>query len=266
MGLLKDRLAGLVPAGMLPLVSGHFEVIGDVAVLSLPGEPGPWKRTVAEAVVAGRRNIVTVLNRTGKRSGGSRTARYEVLLGERTVTLHREYGFSYRLDVSAAFFSTRMASERQRVTGQVLPGERVYVPFAGVGPFVIPAAARGAQVVAGESHPAAYRYLVENAGLNHAEANIHPFEGDALDTSRFRPGEFDRIIIPTPYGMDHALPALLPLLAAGGMVHFYTFKTREEIPGLVAAFRQLGLTIQYHARCGNVAPGVSRRVFDMSRE
>lgn len=262
---LKDQLAEILPAGVVPYVSNHFEVIGDIAVIAVPAGLEPWKHRIAQAIVSRRKNISTVLNKKEKLAGDSRTARYEVLWGERTITLHRESGFAYRLDVGRAFFSTRMAHERKRVTGQTGPGERLYIPFAGIGPFVIPAAARGAEVYAMENNPDAFRYLRKNAELNHVSGNCQILQGDAFDTARFAHKEFDRLIIPAPYGMDHALETLLPLLAEGGMVHFYTFKARQQIPALISGYEGKGLTVRYSAPCGNVAPGISRWVFDMIR-
>jgi len=262
---LKDQLSGVLPADVLPYVSDHFEVIGDIAVLAVPAGLEPYRHALAQAVIAKRKNIVTVLNKTEKITGDSRTARYEVLLGGSTVTVHRESGFSYRIDVTSSFFSTRMASERKRVTGQVRPGEKVHVPFAGVGPYAIPAAAKGAEVWAVEMNPDAFRWLSENVVLNRAGENCHIRLGDALDISLLPHASFDRLIIPAPYGMDHALHVLLPLLSYGGTAHVYTFKTKEQVPGLVAAYEDAGLEVAYHHSCGNVAPGVSRRVFDLVR-
>lgn len=261
---LKDQLAGSIPADLLPYLSDHFEVIGNIAVLFIPRELGGYKTLIAEAVVSKRKNIATVLNKTGKVAGDSRTARYEVLLGETTVTVHREFGFSYRIDVGSSFFSARMASERKRVTDMVKPGERVYVPFAGVGPFAIPAAARGADVRAVEKNPGAFRWLAENVARNHVGKNCQIVPGDALDRDHMPRKEFDRLIIPAPYGMDRALDLLLPCLAGGGMVHFYTFRPQEQIAGLVAAYEEKGFTVRYSSPCGNVAPGINRWVFDIT--
>ena len=79
---LKDQLAEILPADVLPYVSDHFEVIGNVAVLAVPAGLEPYKYTIAQAVISQRKNIVTVLNKTEKITGDSRTAPYEVLLGE----------------------------------------------------------------------------------------------------------------------------------------------------------------------------------------
>jgi tRNA (guanine37-N1)-methyltransferase len=263
---LRDQLAGKLPGDLLPDVSNHFEVIGTTAILAMPARLEPFRQTIVQAILSRRRNITTILNKTGKAETDARTARYEVWHGEPAVMVHREFGFSYRIDPNTSFFSARMACERKRVTDQVGPGERVYVPFAGVGPFAIPAAAQGAEVVAVEKNPDAARYLFENAALNHVAKNCHIFFGDALDTARLPHTLFDRLIIPAPYGLDSALGCLMPLLADGGMAHFYTFKTKEQVPGLIAAYEKAGLDVAFYSPCGNVAPGVSRWVFDLVRQ
>lgn len=262
---LKDQLRGSLPEEVREQVSDHFEVIGDVAVIVLPRSLDQYRQLIAKTIVSHRRNLLTVLTKVEDVNGSSRTARYEVVIGGGTETTHREFGFAYRLDVARVFFSTRMAYERKRVTDQVEPGEQVLIPFAGVGPFVIPAADRGAQVTAIEQNPDAVRWLNENLCTNHVRTNCRVLQGDVFDPSLIPDMKFDRIIIPTPYGLDSALDLFLPLVPEGGMVHFYTFKTKEEIPGLIAAYEQKGLTVTYQSPCGNVAPGVSRQVFDLSR-
>jgi tRNA (guanine37-N1)-methyltransferase len=263
---LREQLAEKIPTDLQPHISGHFEVIGDIAVITLHPGLEPWKYTIAETIVSGRKNIVTVLKKTEKITGDSRAARYEILLGESTVTICREFGFSYHVDIRSSFFSTKMANERKRVTAQVEAGEKVYVPFSGVGPYVVPAAARGAEVWAMEKNPDAFRWLTKNTKMNRVGDQCHLLQGDALETSLLPHTEFDRLIIPAPYGMDHALEVLLPCLSYGGMAHFYTFKKKEQLPGLIAAYEGGGLEVVFHASCGNVAPGVSRWVFDMVRQ
>ncbi|MGD0080739.1 MAG: RsmD family RNA methyltransferase [Methanoregula sp.] len=262
---LRDQMKGIIPEERLKHLSDRFEVIGDIAVLSIPEELAEFRYAVAEAVITRRRNISTVLNKVEKVSDSSRTAHYDALIGDTTVTLHREFGFEYRLDVSRVFFNTRMAHERIRVIDQVEPGEQVFVPFAGVGPFAIPAAAKGAAVVAVEQSPDAFSWLDENVALNHVRRTCTIIHGDARDLSLLPHHRFDRVIIPTPYGMDQILDTFLPLVPGGGMLHFYTFKTRREIPLLTGMFGQKGLSVLYHKPCGNVAPGVSRWVFDLEK-
>jgi tRNA (guanine37-N1)-methyltransferase len=260
---LKEQLRGIIPDQALDQISDHFEVIGDIAVISVPHELSDYSRQIARVIISHRRNIYTVLNKVAKVNGDTRTASYEILAGDTTVTLHHEFGFAYRLDVSRVFFNTRLAYERMRVIDQVEEGERVFVPFCGVGPFAIPAAAKGAEVVAVEQNPDAYYWLEENISVNKVRKQITAIIGDAADTSLLPHRQFDRVIIPTPYGMDRILDILSPLAVRGGMIHFYTFKTRNEIPALIEEYAEKGFDITYYNTCGNVAPGVSRWVFDL---
>jgi tRNA (guanine37-N1)-methyltransferase len=89
-------------------------------------------------------------------SGDSRTASYEIPTGTSMIARYQEFGFQYRFNLSRIFFNVYLAYERMRVADQVEPGERFLVPFYGVGPFAIPAAAKGAEVFSIENNPDAY--------------------------------------------------------------------------------------------------------------
>lgn len=264
-----------------------FYLVGDVAVISIPPVRQGEGRRIGEAIISSHRNVRTVLNKISKLEGDRRVAEFEVLAGGRTLTCHREYGFSYRLDVSRVFFNPRLAGERMRVASMIRPGERAIVPFAGVGPFAIPIAAAGARVLALEISPEACRWMAENAKLNGFSDRIEIVNADAFAFCRAlrrrapEEGEtmalvigaeamppeirFDRAVVPTPYGRDDILGAISPIVKAGGAIHFYTFKKRHQIEGLIREFEGRGLTVEHHRRCGNVAPGVSRWAFDLRR-
>ena len=260
---LKDQLRGIIPDHSLCYLSDRFDVIGTVAVLCLPPSLSEYKPLIARAILSRRKNIKTVLNKTSRLEGSNRTASFEILAGQRTITVHHEYDFTCRLDVGTVFFNPRLASERKRVTMQVQNGERVLVPCCGVGPFVIPAAARGAEIVAVEKNPEACRWLVENLKLNRVGDRVTIIQGDAFDISLIPKYPFDRAIIPTPYGMDAIFDVVAPLVKPQGMIHFYTFRNREQADALGAEFGQKGFEIVNRRRCGNVAPGVSRWVYDL---
>lgn len=262
---LKERLAGSVPERILPCIPDHFDVIGDVAIVSLPPEAANYAGEVAAAVQAGRHNVATVLNKTSRLEGDHRVCDYEVIAGDGTETVHREYGYAYRLDVREVFFNPRLATERRRVTGQVKEGEEVLIPFAGIGPFVVPAAAAGARVTAIEKNPAACRWLCENVAANNVAGQVTIIEEDAFPALPMLATAFDRAIVPTPYGMDLILDEVIPLIRRGGIVHFYTFRAANEIDILESRFRGMGLTVRKVTRCGNVAPGIARWAFDMRR-
>jgi tRNA (guanine37-N1)-methyltransferase len=262
---LKEQLRPIIPPDRIGYLSNHFDVIGEIALLHLPPELLPYKKVIADAVCEHNRHIKTVINKISQVNGACRTADYEILAGTDTITTHREYGFSYRIDLKTVFFNPKLLRERKRVTDQVQPGEQVLVPFCGAGPFAIPAAVRGGDVVAAEQNPEACIWFKENIRINAVENRIHAVQGDASNLP-IRPGTtFDRIIIPTPYGMDWIFDILTPLIRTGGMIHFYTFKNRTQSKQLEDEFEQKGFTVVLRRRCGNVAPSVSRWVFDLKR-
>jgi len=233
---------------------------------SLPEDLARYAGIVADAIVSQRHNIRTVLRKVEKVRGDCRTPSFENIPGNTTVTTHREYGFTYQLDVTTTFFNPRLASERHRVAGLVGAGERVLVAFAGAGPFAIPAAAHGAFVVAVEKNPEAYRWLLKNIRKNRCDTRVTAIKGDAFDTTLLPFSAFDRAIIPTPYGMDAILGVLTPKVRSGGMLHYYTFKNREQCEALNKALEQDGFYGVARRRCGNVAPSVSRWAFDLKKE
>lgn len=262
--LLKEKLQGLVPEECLKGLSNRFHVIGDIAVLTLPQEAEPHKNVIADAVLASGRSIRVVLNKTAKLQGDRRVAAFELLAGSgSTVTTHREFGFSYRLDVSTVFWSSSLSYERMRVARLVSAGEEVIIPFSGVGPFAIPLAARGAHVLAVEKNREACLYLAENARINRVADRIAIVNGDAFSIAEMLHKDFHRVVIPAPYGADGILERMLPLVKPGGNLHLYTFKKRHQIETLRKSYEDLGLEVRLYRRCGNVAPAVSRWVFDL---
>lgn len=262
---LKDDLRGIIPEEKLALMPGHFSIVGEIAIVSLPPGLADHRDDVVQAIISRHKSIKTVLNKTSKVKGYGRVARFEILAGNSTITTHTEFGHIYRLDVAQVFFNARLSFERRRIALKSKPGETVLMPFCGVGPFAVPAAAAGATVMAIEKNSEACRWLAENARLNGVEDGIFIINGDALDAVRMLKRQFDRIVIPTPYGMDHILEVMLPLVRTGGMVHFYTFKKRHQIEGLIGKYENMGLKVEFYRRCGNVAPGVNRWAFDLQK-
>jgi len=260
---LRDELCGIVPDEKRDLVPSHFSLVGDVAVLSIPPELEGIKKEIGEAIISNHGYIKTVLNKASKLEGEKRVASFEVLAGGGTVTNHREFGFVYRFDVARVFFNARLGRERRRVASKARAGERVIVPFSGVGPFAIPIAAVGARVLALEISPEACSWLAENARLNLVEGKVDTVNCDAFALCSVLKQKFDRAVVPTPYGKDEILDAISPILKPGGAIHFYTFKRRHQIEDIIREFEDWGLEVEFHRRCGNVAPGVSRWVFDL---
>lgn len=296
---LRDAMIGIVEEPLLPMVPKRFDYIGNVAVISIPPELEAYKKAIASKLLSMRGNTRAVLNKVSKLEGEHRVADFELLIGETTETIHRENGYTYKLDVKKVFFNPRLYSERRRVASKIKSGENIIIPFAGVGPFVLPAAGKGAKVYAIEINPNACACLQENIRINRLEGQITVIQDDfenlfhmlnsvksseklvntafsdlsvflnpekAKDESFQIPENgFDRAIVPTPYGMDHFLGEISKLVRREGYIHFYTFKAESQIPGLINEYEKMGLEVELYRRTGNVAPGISRWVFDLKK-
>ncbi|WP_440955207.1 class I SAM-dependent methyltransferase [Methanosarcina sp. Mfa9] len=270
---LQDELKGIVEDALLDRVPKRFDYIGDVAVISIPPELETYRGDIAEKLVSMRGNTRAVLNKVSRLEGKHRVAGFELLLGDSTETVHRENGYAYRLDVRKVFFNPRLYWERGRVAAKVIPSENVLIPFCGVGPFVLPAAGKGAGVLAIELNPDACACLRENIRLNRLDEKITVVQGDAEEVFRqLEPGismpeqGFDRAIVPTPYGLDRSLGEVAGLVRTGGSIHFYTFKAESQLSGLIEEYEKMGLRVEFFRRSGNVAPGISRWAFDLVKK
>src|SRR5438552_18460379 len=84
------------------------------------------------------------------------------------------------MDLSQAYFSPRLASERKRIADLIEAGETVADPFAGVGPYSILIAKRRrpSEVHASDANPRPLRFLRANVAANRAE-RVPVRQGDA---------------------------------------------------------------------------------------
>jgi tRNA (guanine37-N1)-methyltransferase len=268
---LQDAMRGIIEESFLHLVPKSFDYVGDIAVISIPPELAVYKGAIASKLFSMRGNTKAVLNKISKLEGEHRVADFELLLGESTETIHKENGYTYKLDVKKVFFNPRLYSERGRIAAKITHGEHILIPFAGVGPFVLPVAGRGAKVYAVEINPDACTCLLENIRINRLEGQITVIQGDfenITEAKNLKLAEcrFDRAIVPTPYGMDHSLVGVSKFVRKGGYIHFYTFKAESQIPYLIKEYEKMGLEVEFYRRSGNVAPGINRWVFDLVKK
>jgi tRNA (guanine37-N1)-methyltransferase len=224
-----------------------YERLGDIVVID---EDDPEQaRAVADAVVASDVPCETVLNRASKVTGEYRVREWERLAGESTETVHREYGHEFLLDPTAVYFSPRLATERHRVVEQVGSDERVLDMFAGVGPFAVPAASRGAEVVAVDANPAAIPYLRENARRNGVADRLTAVEADVrrvvsvdetdavdsgdttdsgdTDTADYRDWA-DRLVANLPHSADEFLDTAVAIAGDDCVLHYYDIQHEDD--------------------------------------
>lgn len=259
---LHDRLKDKLPEEKLALVPKGFEVIGDIAIINIPPVLDDEKYLIAQTLASHRKDLKTVLRKLHKINGAARIGEFEILYGNRTTTLHRENNCVYHVDVAKTYFSGKMAHERKRIAQKVNDGENVLVLFAGAGPFLIPIKkTKNVNITGLDNNPAACSFLKKNIELNDIDAGV--ILGDANSAGHLFKKSFDRIVMPIPYGQEHFLNLARSILKPGGFVHFYTFKKDFEIPHFKRLLEERGWHIEFYRNCGDVAPRVSRYVFDL---
>jgi tRNA (guanine37-N1)-methyltransferase len=222
--LLRKLLRGVLTDEELQMVSGGFDVVGDIAILRIrPGLSAEGRRMAATALMEAVPSIKSVWAQATPVSGEYRIRGLEHLAGEeRTLTLYREHGCSYMVDVAKVYFSPRLSGERLRVASLVRDGEVVHNMFAGVGPFSIAIArmARGVRVYSSEINPDAYELMVRNVALNRVGESVIPLLGDAVEHALSMRG-VDRVLLPLPEGALDVLPAAARELRTLGVAHVY---------------------------------------------
>jgi tRNA (guanine37-N1)-methyltransferase len=174
-----------------------------------------------------------------------RIRRLEWLAGEkRTVTVHKEFGCRYMVDVGQAYFSPRLSSERKRISDLVSPGECVVNFFAGVGCFSIMIAKHGRprRIYSIDLNPVALRYHAANVSLNRVSGEIDMICGDARTiVASSLHGQADRVLLPLPELAINSLEAARQALRNGvGTVHCYLFvEARRKLEATQATFSKL---------------------------
>jgi tRNA (guanine37-N1)-methyltransferase len=237
-----------------PVLPRH-ELVGGIAILQ---EHDPDR---AGQVLRSRPSLHTVLCAESEVSGEYRTRGFSVLAGTPTTrTQVTEHGHRFTVDLAAAYFSARLATERQRVLAQTRSSEMVLDMFSGIGPFAITLAARAAAVVACDINPQALLLMFENLAQNRI-TNVLPVFADARRLDAILPWRFDRVIMNLPLAGTEFFPVAFRLCRPGGTIHFYVLVSREGEHG--ARIQEMGGKIVAERVVRSYSPAKWHAVYDI---
>jgi tRNA (guanine37-N1)-methyltransferase len=230
---LLEYLDDKLPPHLLASVSRAIDFVGDIAIIEVPPELVNYKTTLGEAILKVHKQTRTVLAKSGAVEGVYRLRDFEVIAGiEKTTTVHREYGCTYHVNLTKAYFSPRLSSEHNRVAKQVKEGETVVDLFAGVGPFSIQIAKKhkDIRIYAVDVNPDAVALMKRNIALNRVEKQVVPILGDARQVVReMLMGVADRVIMNLPITASEYVDVACDALSAeGGIMHYYEFTKDSE--------------------------------------
>jgi tRNA (guanine37-N1)-methyltransferase len=225
---LKEVLKNKVNVDEVEFIPNSFDVIGSrgkaVAVVEIPEELKSKDKLIAETIMEMNKNVKSVLKKVSKRKDVYRLYDYELLAGEsNTEVVHKEHGYTIKLDPQKVFFSPRESTERQRVASQVKAGETVCVFFSGVGPYILAICKKQPNVnkVYGvEINPYAHKYALENVRINKISHKVVLINGDVREVCT-KIGTFDRVVMPCAIEGWKYLNLAVECLKPNGILHLY---------------------------------------------
>ena len=224
MDLLPNKTR-LLPSDLLPFKI-TYEQLGDIILLD---EPDAHQATAATiALLASDISFKTILNKASEIQGNTRVRKWSILSGNSTETIHKEYGFEFLVDVSKVYFSPRLATERKRIVDQVVPKEKVFDMFSGIGPFSIPIANKGAEVIATDINQDAIDYLLKNIDRNSVGSNLIAISGDVRKLSTGYLNWADRIILNLPHSANDFLDVAFGIASDRCVIHYYDISDASD--------------------------------------
>jgi tRNA (guanine37-N1)-methyltransferase len=226
-------LENQLPSHLLASLPRALDIIGDIAVIDIPPELKTHKQIIGESLLETHKNVRTVLAKVGAVAGTYRLRELELIAGEqKTVTVHKEHGCQYQVDVATAYFSPRLSHEHNRVASLVQKSETVVDLFAGVGPFSVLIARKNPEVriYAIDINPKAVEFLKKNIRLNRVDNRVIPIQGNATQVVEDQLLDIaDRLVMNLPEKaiefVDVACKAVKP---SGGIIHYYAFVRRPD--------------------------------------
>ncbi|HUR25253.1 MAG TPA: class I SAM-dependent methyltransferase family protein [Candidatus Thermoplasmatota archaeon] len=257
------------PSDRLALAPRAFDQVGDIVVVKVPHELADHAEELGDALL--RFHKARAVFHDGGVKDPYRVRDLLLIAGEGdALTQVNENGVRLWVDLSKAYYSPRLASERERVADQVQPGERVVDLFGGVAPFGVQAAKRGATVDSVDLNPDAVALARRNVEENGVEGQVRLWEGDAREVARQLPlASADRVTMNLPHGAKHFLDVAARVAKPGATIHYH------EIIELAKAQLRASVVLRELGRCGwmgrlrahrvvrNYSPQESHIVFDL---
>ncbi len=269
---LKAALATRLPARELALITGAYDLVGDVAILHIDKALAHREDLIARTLLDLRPNLRVVARRCGQHVGEYRIPPLKIIAGEqRTTTLHRESGIRLSLDLQQVYFSPRSAAERRRIAALVEPGEKILVPFSGIAPLplILARHSPAAAITGVEKNPHAHAYARQNLVVNNLAGKITLEQGCVTEVLPQLEPSFHRALLPLPTAPIPFVPLVLRMLGASGWLHVYLFATTGEIGRIkeqlcreVSKNNRTVEQVNSH-RCGHIASRVYRFCVDM---
>jgi tRNA (guanine37-N1)-methyltransferase len=224
---LKRILKGVLLEPELSNVFSSFDIIGDLAVIKIPDPLLLKKKLIGDTLLLNIPNLKSIFLQNTAVDGEYRLRGLELIAGEnKYVTIYKEYGCKFFVNIASSYFSPRLSTERLRISNLVSKNETIINMFAGIGTFSIIIAKKVPVLIYNiDSNIDAYILSRINSKLNKAQDKIISIHGDAQNimSSQLFDKKVDRILMPLPEKafefIDVSVNCLKP---SGGYLHFFS--------------------------------------------
>jgi tRNA (guanine37-N1)-methyltransferase len=224
--MLKELLQERLDSTELEKLSSSFDIIGTIAIIKIPESLTSKRKLIADALIEEIRPVKSVFCQVSAIEGDYRLRKLELISGENSpITVYKEHGCTFKVDVINAYFSPRLSTERLRIAKLTEPNEVIVNMFGGVGTFsiIISRYNKSAKVYSIDSNPMATDMCRQNIEINKLTGNVIPVLGDAeQEIHKSLKGVAKRVLMPLPEKARDFVDAAVSSLENGsGMIHYF---------------------------------------------
>lgn len=159
-----DIIAAVLPP---ELKFSGFSVIGNIIHVNLKKQLSPYKNLIGQVLLEKMKNCKSVVCKVKRIQNTFRNLDVEVLAGvDDLKTEVKENGCRFELNFRDVYWNPRLHDEHARIVHKLREDDVLYDVFCGIGPFAIPAARTGCEVLANDLNPECCRWLRRNMALN----------------------------------------------------------------------------------------------------
>lgn len=224
--MLKELLQERLDRTELEKLSSSFDIIGTIAIIKIPDSLTSKRKLIADALIEEIRPVKSVFCQVSAIEGDYRLRKLELISGENSpITVYKEHGCTFKVDVINTYFSPRLSTERLRIAKLTEPNEVIVNMFGGVGTFsiIISRYNNSAKVYSIDSNPIAIDMCRQNIEINKLTGNVFPVLGDAeQEIHKGLKGIAKRVLMPLPEKAKDFVDAAVSSLENGsGTIHYF---------------------------------------------
>ena len=263
--MIRRELEGKLPASLLDMLPGSYQTIGDVLIIKLDRRLLKHRKLIGKEIIKIFPRIRTVCL-FKKLKSETRKPDIEVIVGQKnTLTIHKEHGCQFLIDVAESMWSKGNKHERMRLTELAKPGETIVDMFAGIGYWSIFLAkySKPKKVYAIDINPKAVEFLKKNAFMNKVESRIEILEGDCRLFAKILENTADRIVMGYLFGTEKFLPYALKMAKRKCVIHFHRNVKDEELDKMKKRLKKRFKILKV-VKVKSYSPDTSHYVFDLS--